>query len=60
MKEFRCGDVVPGCTAQFKAEDDAGILTQVAQHAQRDHGMSTIPDALIDHVRSHIFEAPSA
>ena len=60
MKEFHCGDVVPGCSARFKAESEAGILAQVGQHALRDHGMSTIPDGLVDQVRSHIVEVTTA
>ena len=60
MKQFSCGDVVPGCKAVFQAEDESGILTQVAHHARHDHGMSAVPDALVQQVRSHIQEVPAA
>ena len=33
MKQFRCGDVVPGCTSAFVGTDDE-ILGQVAAHAR--------------------------
>lgn len=50
MKAFRCGDVVPGCARTFSGTED-DILAQVAQHAQHDHGLSDIPDALVAQVR---------
>jgi predicted small metal-binding protein len=60
MKQFSCGDVVPGCKAVFRAEDEAGIFGQVAEHAEHDHGMTTIPDAVMQQVRSQIRDVPAA
>ncbi len=54
MKQFACGDVVPGCDTRFEAEDDAGILGQVATHATEDHGMTEIPDSLVQQVTERI------
>jgi predicted small metal-binding protein len=54
MKQFFCGDVVPGCEARFVAEDEDGILTQVAEHAKSDHGMTQIPSSLPAAVIAHI------
>ena len=54
MKVFACGDVVPGCAHTFTAADEAGILAQVAGHAGADHGLTDIPPALVEQVRSHI------
>jgi predicted small metal-binding protein len=54
MKQFSCGAVVPGCTATFSADTDEGILTQVAEHARRDHGMDTVPSEVADQVRANI------
>lgn len=54
MKQFCCGDVVPGCSAVFNGETEAEILSAVAGHAQRDHGMMTIPADLVAKVRSLI------
>ena len=53
MKQFACGDVVPGCTSVFVGTDDE-ILTAVAVHAQHDHGLTSIPDGLVAQVRSNI------
>ena len=51
MKNFRCGDVVPGCTRTFTGTED-DILTQVARHARADHGLVDIPAELVGQVRS--------
>lgn len=54
MKQFSCGDVVPGCRAVFKGETDADILAAVAGHAKQDHGMMDIPAELVERVRALI------
>ncbi|WP_448617372.1 DUF1059 domain-containing protein [Geodermatophilus sp. URMC 65] len=54
MKQFSCGDVVPTCTRQFLAPTDEEILAAVAEHARTDHGLTEIPQHLIDQVREHI------
>lgn len=56
MKRFRCGDVVPGCTAQFHGTEE-DILGQVAEHARSVHGMTEIPDELVAQVRSRMVTA---
>ena len=54
MKSFACGDVVPGCDARFVCKSDDEILVQVASHAADRHGMSEVPAAVVDSVRSYI------
>lgn len=54
MKQFACGSVVPGCQAVFKAEDEDGVLRQVAEHAQADHGIGEVSPELVESVRSNI------
>lgn len=56
MKEFSCGQVVPGCEAKFSAESEQELLQQVATHAREDHGMEEIPSGLVDQVRAGIVE----
>lgn len=50
MKQFSCGDVVPGCKAVFRGASNDEILGQVAEHAKRDHGMTDIPAGLVAQV----------
>jgi predicted small metal-binding protein len=57
MKEFSCGDVVPGCVAKFRAGSEAEIMDQVAAHALHDHGMNDVPPEVADAVRRHIHDA---
>lgn len=56
MKAFRCGDVVPGCARAFTGTEDQ-ILAEVAQHAQRDHGLVEVPGALVEQVRAAMVPA---
>ncbi len=54
MKEFSCGDVIPGCNARFSARSDEGIFVQMAAHAAEIHGMTEVPASMVDEVRSKI------
>jgi predicted small metal-binding protein len=54
MKEFACGDVVPGCSATFLGPDDGSILEQVGRHAGREHGLSEVGPELVAAVREKI------
>ena len=56
MKQFRCGDVVPGCTRSFTGSEDE-ILRGVAQHARLDHGLLDVPAELVAQVRAAIVPA---
>lgn len=56
MKQFACGDVVPGCSRTFTGSENQ-ILSAVAEHARADHGLTSIPDALVAQVRSHLTPA---
>lgn len=60
MKQFCCGDVVPGCKAVFRGEDESQILSAVAAHARADHGMENIPNEVVLRVRSLIREVAFA
>lgn len=53
MKQFACGDVVPGCIRVFSGTEQE-ILDAVFVHAQGDHGMADVPQELVDQVRSKI------
>ncbi len=51
MKQFSCGDVVPGCGRTFRGTQEQ-ILQAVAAHAQVDHGLTAIPAGLVEQVRA--------
>jgi predicted small metal-binding protein len=53
MKQFSCGDVVPGCQQRFVGSESE-ILSAVAVHARNDHQMNEIPPSVADEVRRRI------
>lgn len=56
MKQFSCGDVVPGCGRRFRGSE-AEILSAVGEHAVADHGLSEVPPSLVAAVREHMVPA---
>lgn len=54
MKEYSCGDVVPGCGARFTAYTETEMLAICAVHAQHAHGPTedAMPDSLIASIRA--------
>lgn len=54
MKQFACGDVVPGCTASFRGDSVEDILGQVAGHARSAHGMASVSPELVEQVTAAI------
>ena len=57
MKQFACGDVVPGCDARFVYPTEEEVLGAVAAHAAQQHGLAKVPPALVDQVRVRIVAA---
>ena len=56
MKQFSCGDVVPGCGRVFVGDQET-VLAAVGQHARLDHGLTEVPRALVDQVVAHMVPA---
>jgi predicted small metal-binding protein len=56
MREFRCGDLVPGCGAVIEGESDDEILAQVVMHARDEHGMPEVPPEVVDTIQASITE----
>jgi predicted small metal-binding protein len=54
VKSFACGDVVPGCDARWVCSTEDEVLVNVAAHAASDHGLTELPDGLVDSVRRSI------
>lgn len=60
MKEFCCGDVVPGCTAVFHGANEQELFSKIGVHAHRDHGIREVSDDLIAKIRTLIRDVPAA
>lgn len=56
MRQFRCGDVVPGCETVIQGQSDDEILDQVSTHARDEHGMDEVPPEVVDTIRASITE----
>ena len=56
VKEFRCGEVVPGCDTVIRGSSDDEVLQEVAVHARDEHGMDDVPPEVVDTIKSKIVE----
>ena len=56
-KILSCGDVMPGCKAVIEGKDVAEIMTKAAEHAKKDHGITTIPPEVAAKVQAAIKES---
>ena len=54
MKQFRCGDVVPGCQWVTRSEDETKLFAEI--HAHEAHGMAEVPPEVADAIRDVIVE----
>lgn len=53
MKQFSCGDVVPGCTRSFSGTE-AEILSAVEDHARAEHALDELPPDTVAQIRRSI------
>ena len=56
MKQFNCGDVVPGCQWVAQNEVDEELWGKIADHAREAHGMQEVPPDVVDAIRDAITE----
>jgi predicted small metal-binding protein len=54
MKQFSCGDIVPGCTAKYELPTEAELMAAVAAHARDVHGIQEVSPQMADEVRTRI------
>ena len=55
-KKFACGDVVSGCGWSITAKDENELFERISEHAKHVHHMTSIPDEIIQKVKSKIQE----
>lgn len=56
MKQFRCGDVVPGCQWVTRSEDERELFEQISSHARDTHAMDEVPPEVVDAINRVITE----
>jgi predicted small metal-binding protein len=59
-KVLKCGDVVPGCKAEIKADSEHEVLRQAAEHARTAHNMDSIPPEVLSKVKGAIHDEGDA
>jgi predicted small metal-binding protein len=53
-KVLRCGDLMPGCSFVAEGKDVAEVMAKGAEHAKKDHGISSIPPDMVAKVQAAI------
>jgi len=56
MKQFNCGDVVPGCGWVARREGEEELFVEISSHAHDVHGMDEVPPEVMDLIRDKITE----
>jgi predicted small metal-binding protein len=56
MKQFNCGDVVPGCGWVTRREGEEELFVEISSHAHDAHGMDEVPPEVMDLIREKITE----
>lgn len=56
-KILRCADVVPGCKAVVRADTEAEVMRQAAEHATQAHGLQKLDDQTVRKVKAAIRNA---
>ena len=56
MKQFKCGDVVPGCQWVTRNDDEEQLMQQIGSHARDAHGMDEVPPEVVDQIHAVITE----
>jgi predicted small metal-binding protein len=56
MKQFKCGDVVPGCQWVACNEDEDELFQEIGSHARETHGMDEVPPEVVEAIHGVITE----
>jgi predicted small metal-binding protein len=60
MKVIRCRDVGVDCDFEARGTTVEDIMSQCGKHARTAHGMSEIPEELLEKVKSAIYDEGTA
>ncbi|WP_050997250.1 MULTISPECIES: DUF1059 domain-containing protein [Frankia] len=60
MKEFYCGAIIHGCETRIVASAEDDLVRAVDTHARVDHGMTDVPEAMLDQVRRSVRDVEPA
>lgn len=57
--EFRCENVGAVCGAKVRADTEEELLAQIADHADKVHGVPELTQTLVNYAKSTVTEVPS-
>lgn len=60
MKQFDCGSLVPGCTWQAQAGENAELIRRVVHHLKTSHDETTVRPNLIEEIKQRIKDVENA
>ena len=56
MKQFKCGDVVPGLRVGDPQRGRDELFEEIHSHAREAHGMDEVPPEVVDAIKDVITE----
>ena len=56
MKEFKCGELVPGCTWHTHADDEAELVRRATAHLRQAHDEDRIRPNMVEEIKKRIRE----
>ena len=59
-KQLRCADLMPGCSFVAEGKDEEEVMKKAAEHAARNHSMSSIPPEVAAKAKSAIRDVPAS
>jgi predicted small metal-binding protein len=60
VKQFKCGDVVPGCQWVTRSEDEKELFEAIHSHARDAHGMDEVPPEVVEAIHGVITEVDAS
>ena len=54
MKQFRCGTLVPGCTWETSAEEEAEAIRRAVEHLRSAHHEGVVRETMVENIKSRI------
>lgn len=55
-KVLRCRDVGVDCDFEARADTEEALLAKMKEHAEKDHGMTSIPEDMVVKLKAAIKE----
>ncbi|MEO4042536.1 DUF1059 domain-containing protein [Hoeflea sp. CAU 1731] len=54
MKVFQCGTLVPGCSWQTSAEDEAEVVHRAVAHLKAAHSEGVVRETMVENIKQRI------